>query len=77
MHSCRQKSDIHVFVLSCLVGILPNTPSGVKRSGLGAHACWVFIDVSNCVIIHVSNWVISHVSKAFQYLIVRWKYENV
>ena len=25
-------------LLSCLVGILANTPGGVKRSGLGAHA---------------------------------------
>ena len=25
-------------VLSCLVGVLANTPGGVKRSGLGAHA---------------------------------------
>ena len=24
--------------LSCLVGILANTPGGVKRSGLGVHA---------------------------------------
>ena len=23
---------------SCLVGVLANTPGGVKRSGLGAHA---------------------------------------
>ena len=27
-----------VNVLSCLVGVLANTPGGVKRSGLGAHA---------------------------------------
>ena len=24
--------------MSCLVGVLANTPGGVKRSGLGAHA---------------------------------------
>ena len=28
-----------------LVGILAHTPGGVKRSGLGAHACWVIIHV--------------------------------
>ena len=32
-------------VLSCLVLSVYNTPGGVKRSGLGAHAC--------CVISHV------------------------
>ena len=36
-------------VLSCLVGVLANTPGGVKRSGLGAHACWVIIHVSKLV----------------------------
>ena len=36
-------------VLSCLVCILANTPGGVKRSGLGAHACWVIIYVSKLV----------------------------
>ena len=35
--------------LSCLADILVNTPDGVIRSGLGAHAC--------CVIIHVSKLV--------------------
>ena len=35
--------------LSCLVGVLANTPIGVKRSGLGAHACWVIIYVSKLV----------------------------
>ena len=29
---------INRLVLSCLVGVLANTPGGVKRSGLGAHA---------------------------------------
>ena len=30
-------------LLSCLVGILANTPGGVKRSGLGAHAVWLLV----------------------------------
>ena len=33
------------FIRSCLVGILANTPGVVKRSGLGAHACWVISHV--------------------------------
>ena len=33
----------------CLVCILANTPGGVKLSGLGAHACWVIIHVSELV----------------------------
>ena len=28
---------------SCLVGILANTPGGVKRSGLGAHAVGLLV----------------------------------
>ena len=30
-------------VLSCLVGVLANTPGGVKRTRMGAHACWVIM----------------------------------
>ena len=29
--------------ISCLVGILVNTPGGVKRSGLGAHAVGLLV----------------------------------
>ena len=36
-------------VLSCLVDILANTPDGVTRSGLRAHACWVISHVLNLV----------------------------
>ena len=33
----------------CVVGILANTPGGVKRSGLGAHACLVISHVLKLV----------------------------
>ena len=36
-------------VLSCRVGVLANTPGGVKWSELGAHVCWVIIHVSKLV----------------------------
>ena len=35
--------------MSCLVGVLTNTPHGVKRSGLGAPACWDISYVSKLV----------------------------
>ena len=35
--------DCIYLVLSCLVCILANTPGGVKRSGLGAHAVGLLV----------------------------------
>ena len=32
-----------LIVLSCLVGLLANTPGGVKRSGLCAHAVGLLV----------------------------------
>ena len=36
---------VNIMVYHSIVGILANTPGGVKRSGLGAHACWVISHV--------------------------------
>ena len=49
MSTCEQnkrhkKSRIfRNWVLSCLAGILANTPAGVKWSGLGAHAVGLLV----------------------------------
>ena len=46
MRMCRLILKTHVLLLrslSCLVGILPITPGGVKRSGLGAHAVGLLV----------------------------------
>ena len=46
MRMCRLILKTHVLLLwslSCLVGILANTPGGVKRSGLGAHAVGLLV----------------------------------
>ena len=51
--------QIGCFVLFCLVLVLADTPGGVKRSGLGARACWVmhhslsealwYRNIDNCI----------------------------
>ena len=54
------------FCSSCLVGILSNTPDGVKHSGLGAHAC-----LKCCG----SGMLTTASGREFQHLIVPEKYE--
>ena len=60
----------------CLVGILANTPGGVKQSGLGAHACWVISQLA-CLKCCGSGMLTIVSGREFQSLIVRGKYENL
>ena len=60
---------------SCLVGILANTPGGVKWSGLGAHAVGLLVVYRACLKCCGLEMLTIASGREFQSLIVLRKYE--
>ena len=56
-----------------------NTPAGVKRSGLGAHACCMgyYSCIKACLKCCGSGMLTIASGREFQSLIFRWKYKHL